>query len=226
MMQAHAKPNHDYHLVDPSPWPIIGAAAAFVMAIGAILWMKHIPIGGLKPGSYIFGAGLLGVLYVMFSWWSDVIKEAEHGGFHTFVVQISHRYGMILFIASEVMFFVAWFWAFFDASLFPGFATEYSRAEFTGGIGPEGHRSPRSLALPASQYPHSADLRYDRDLGPSRPPPRRPFRAEGRTYRDDSRSAPPSPRFRPTNMPMRHSLSKARSLARPFSWRRVFMVST
>ena len=84
--------------------------------------MKHIPIGGIKPGSYIFGAGLLGVLYVMFSWWSDVIKEAEHGGFHTLVVQISHRYGMILFIASEVMFFVAWFWAFFDASLFPGSA--------------------------------------------------------------------------------------------------------
>ena len=52
------------------------------------------------------------------------------------MVQISHRYGMILFIASEVMFFVAWFWAFFDASLFPGFADEYSRAEFTGGIWP------------------------------------------------------------------------------------------
>jgi hypothetical protein len=85
MAQAHAKPNHDYQLVDPSPWPIIGAAAAFVLAAGAILWMKHISFGGLKPGSYVFGAGLLGVLYVMFSWWSDVIKEAEHGGFHTLI---------------------------------------------------------------------------------------------------------------------------------------------
>ena len=136
MAEAHAKPNHDYHLVDPSPWPIVGAVAAFVLAAGAILWMKHISFGGIKPGSYVFGAGLLGILYVMFSWWSDVIKEAEYGGFHTRVVQISHRYGMILFIASEVMFFVAWFWAFFDASLFPGFADEYSRAEFTGGIWP------------------------------------------------------------------------------------------
>ena len=50
----------------------------------------------------------------MFAWWTDVIKEAEHGGYHTRVVQISHRYGMIMFIASEVMFFVAWFWAYFD----------------------------------------------------------------------------------------------------------------
>ena len=48
-----------------------------------------------------------------------MIHEAEHDGYHTRVVQISHRYGMILFIASEVMFFVAWFWAYFDVALFP-----------------------------------------------------------------------------------------------------------
>ena len=70
-------------------------------------------------GRYVFGAGLLGVLYTMMSWWIDVIHEAQHGD-HTRVVQISHRYGMILFIASEVMFFVAWFWAYFDVTLFPG----------------------------------------------------------------------------------------------------------
>jgi hypothetical protein len=62
MAEAHAKPNHDYHLVDPSPWPIVGAVAAFVLAAGAILWMKHISFGGIKPGSYVFGAGLLGIL--------------------------------------------------------------------------------------------------------------------------------------------------------------------
>jgi cytochrome c oxidase subunit 3 len=54
----------------------------------------------------------------MFMWWRDVIKEA-HSGDHTPVVQLHLRYGMIMFIASEVMFFVAWFWAFFDAALFP-----------------------------------------------------------------------------------------------------------
>ena len=57
-------------------------------------------------------------LFTMFMWWRDVIKEA-HGGDHTPVVQLHLRYGMILFIASEVMFFVAWFWAYFDAALFP-----------------------------------------------------------------------------------------------------------
>jgi cytochrome c oxidase subunit 3 len=54
----------------------------------------------------------------MLMWWRDVVKEA-HGGDHTPVVQLHLRYGMILFIASEVMFFVAWFWAYFDAALFP-----------------------------------------------------------------------------------------------------------
>jgi cytochrome c oxidase subunit 3 len=72
----------------------------------------------------------------MAAWWSDVVKEAEHEGYHTRVVQISHRYGMILFIASEVMFFVAWFWAFFDASLFTNEAIQASRVEFTGGVWP------------------------------------------------------------------------------------------
>jgi cytochrome c oxidase subunit III len=136
MADAHAKPNHDYHLVDPSPWPIFGAVSAFIFAVGAICWMKGISIGGLKAGSYIFGVGILGILYTMFVWWSDVINEAEHLGYHTRVVQISHRYGMILFIASEVMFFVAWFWAFFDASLFSSQANEYLRFDVTGGTWP------------------------------------------------------------------------------------------
>ena len=136
MADAHSKPNHDYHLVDPSPWPLVGSISVFVMAVGAIMWMKGMPLLGLKAGSYVFGAGLIGVLYVMAAWWGDVIKEAEHQGHHTRVVQLHHRYGMILFIASEVMFFVAWFWAFFDASLFAGEAGQYARVEFTGGHWP------------------------------------------------------------------------------------------
>jgi cytochrome c oxidase subunit 3 len=71
----------------------------------------------------------------MIAWWSDVIKEA-HQGFHTKVVQIGLRYGMILFIASEVMFFVAWFWAFFEASLNPADPAQVMRLEFTGGHWP------------------------------------------------------------------------------------------
>ena len=135
MADAHAKPHHDYHLVNPSPWPIVGSMFAFITAVGLIMSMKDLTLGGLKVGPYILGAGGIGVLYTMASWWRDVIYEAEHGD-HTPVVQISHRYGMILFIASEVMFFVAWFWAFFDASLFTGEAIQYSRVAFTGGMWP------------------------------------------------------------------------------------------
>ena len=107
---------HDYHLVNPSPWPLVGSIAATVMAFGGVVWMKG--LFGLEKGTaWVFFAGLAGVLYTMYGWWSDVAKEAKQGD-HTPVVSIGLRYGMILFIASEVMFFVAWFWIFFDMSLF------------------------------------------------------------------------------------------------------------
>ena len=131
MAQAHAK-HHDYHLVDPSPWPVTGSIAAFVLAVGAVGWMKHM----FSAAPLVFGIGAVGVLYTMFGWWRDVIREAEHKGDHTRVVQISHRYGMILFIASEVMFFVAWFWAYFNTALFPDAIREVVRTEFIGGVWP------------------------------------------------------------------------------------------
>jgi cytochrome c oxidase subunit 3 len=105
--------NHEYHILPPSPWPLIGAFAALFMAAGGIMWMHSYAYGG-----WVFFLGLAGVLFTMYSWWSDVIREA-HAGDHTPVVQLHLRYGMILFIASEVMFFVGWFWAWFDFSLFP-----------------------------------------------------------------------------------------------------------
>jgi len=107
---------HDYHLVDPSPWPLTGSVAAAVMAIGGVAWMKG--VFGLPEGtSWLFFAGLAGVLFTMVGWWTDVVKEANRGD-HTPVVSIGLRYGMVLFIASEVMFFVAWFWMFFEMALF------------------------------------------------------------------------------------------------------------
>lgn len=127
MADTHTK-NHDYHIIDPSPWPLTGSVGALIMAIGAVSWMHGGPF-------YIMCLGLLVVLYTMFGWWSDVIKEA-HAGDHTPVVQLHLRYGMILFIASEVMFFVAWFWAFFDASLFADEAKQFARIGHTGGIWP------------------------------------------------------------------------------------------
>ena len=135
MSDAHAKPNHDFHLVSPSPWPILASIGAFFLAVGGIMWMKQLGPGTLRPGGLIFGASLIALIFIAASWWVDVVRESQ-SGFHTPVVQLGLRYGMILFIASEVMFFVAWFWAFFDASLFPGQEQEYLRAQAVGGVWP------------------------------------------------------------------------------------------
>jgi cytochrome c oxidase subunit 3 len=131
MADAHAK-HHDYHLVDPSPWPIIGSIAAFITAVGAITWMHHM----FAAAPFIFGVGVIGILYMFIGWWTDVTREATSLGDHTRVVQISHRYGMMLFIASEVMFFVAWFWAYFNTALFPADVHQVVRDQFLGGQWP------------------------------------------------------------------------------------------
>jgi cytochrome c oxidase subunit 3 len=134
MADAHAK-KHDYHLVDPSPWPFIGSVSALILAVGFITFIRDMPIAGLQIGGLVFGLGVIGVLYTMAAWWVDVVKEAQQGD-HTRVVQLHHRYGMIMFIASEVMFFVAWFWAYFDVALFPADAIQFERAALTGGVWP------------------------------------------------------------------------------------------
>ena len=127
-MAAHAK-HHDYHLVNPSPWPFVGSVSAFVMAVGAILWFHEIaPV-------WVMLIGLVGVLYTMYAWWSDVIAEGKSGD-HTPVVMMHHRYGMILFIASEVMFFVAWFWAYFDGFFNQEAHEQYARIAAMGATWP------------------------------------------------------------------------------------------
>ncbi len=119
---SHAAPKHPYHLVDPSPWPFFGALAAGVLATGLVLYMKAgFSLWAIAPGT-------IGILAIMAVWFRDVAIEATYKGNHTLVVQLGMRYGMALFIASEVMFFSAFFWAFFDASLFP--------KEATGGVWP------------------------------------------------------------------------------------------
>ena len=120
----HTK-NHPYHLVDPSPWPFWGSLAALFLAVTALLVMHPDMLGaGVAKvagtfGPWLAAIGLVPVLLIMALWWRDVVREGEHQGHHTPVVQIGLRYGMALFIASEVMFFAAFFWAFFDASLYP-----------------------------------------------------------------------------------------------------------
>jgi cytochrome c oxidase subunit 3 len=134
MANAHADAKqHDYHLVNPSPWPIVGSIGAFVLAIGALFYFMSRKQG--DPQLWYVAPGLVLVIFTMFGWWRDVIKEA-HEGYETPVVQLHLRYGMILFIASEVMFFVAWFWAYFDAALYPDSAITYARTHVLGGQWP------------------------------------------------------------------------------------------
>jgi cytochrome c oxidase subunit III len=107
---------HDYHLVKPSPWPLLGSLAILTMVLGGAGYLKGLFF--IEKGTW-WGPlpGLVALVFVLIGWWGDVLKESR-GGDHKEVVQISLRYGMVLFIASEVMFFVAWFWGFFEAAIF------------------------------------------------------------------------------------------------------------
>jgi cytochrome c oxidase subunit 3 len=104
---------HDYHILEPDIWPLIGAVSALTFTTGMVLMMHE-----FASWNIVLGLGVLGLIATFFSWFGNVIREA-HAGDHTPVVQLHLRYGMILFIASEVMFFVGWFWSFFDFALFP-----------------------------------------------------------------------------------------------------------
>nr|YP_010042777.1 cytochrome c oxidase subunit III [Culcita novaeguineae]QPC56414.1 cytochrome c oxidase subunit III [Culcita novaeguineae] len=103
---------HPYHLVDQSPWPLTGAVSALMMTSGLILWFH-------ANNNLLLIAGTLLLLLTVINWWRDVIREATFQGFHTLPVSTGLRYGMILFITSEVCFFFAFFWAFFHSSLAP-----------------------------------------------------------------------------------------------------------
>jgi len=108
---------HPFHLVDPSPWPFVGSMGAFGLTFGGVMYMH-----GYSGGFFLFFTGFITVVFTMYVWWRDIIREATFEGQHTKVVQQGLRWGVILFIVSEVMFFLAFFWAFFDASLKPAIA--------------------------------------------------------------------------------------------------------
>ena len=137
---ADGTPKHPYHLVDPSPWPALGSLGALLLALGFGVALHPDMLGpGIKKVVdavhwWAVAPGLLLIFAVMYWWWSDVIVESRK--YHTPVVQLGLRYGMILFIASEVLFFAAFFWAFFDSALYPGELKQPVRAEATGGIWP------------------------------------------------------------------------------------------
>lgn len=118
---------HPYHLVRPSIWPLIAAFSGGLLAVGAIMFMHDVHLfADAESGNEGFAVGLKGIvlgvlaiLVVMFGWWREVIIEAVKEKAHTPIAMVGMRYGMALFIASEVMFFVAFFWAYFSAAFFP-----------------------------------------------------------------------------------------------------------
>ncbi len=124
-MSAEHAHSHDYHLVDPSPWPIVGTVAAGSLFFGLLLFMHPDFFGDGMEGAltslglWLIAPGVILLFVTFWFWWRDVIREAEFEGFHKPVVQLGMRYGMAQFTCSEVMFFAAFCWAFFDASLFP-----------------------------------------------------------------------------------------------------------
>ena len=118
------KVNHDYHILPPDIWPVTGAFSALAFTSGMVLFMHE-----MSGWPIVMGLGIAGLIATFFSWFSNIVKEA-HAGHHKPVVQLHLRYGMILFIASEVMFFVGWFWSFFDFALFPDTLSEAVGGQF------------------------------------------------------------------------------------------------
>jgi heme/copper-type cytochrome/quinol oxidase subunit 3 len=108
------KNGHSFHLVTPSPWPIITSFNAFIFLVGVVAYMHRYINGG-----YTLICGLILLLLSMAIWWRDVIREATWQGYHTVKVQRGLRIGFALFILSEIMFFFSVFWAFFHSSLSP-----------------------------------------------------------------------------------------------------------
>jgi cytochrome c oxidase subunit 3 len=105
---------HAFHLVDPSVLPLVTAFSALTITIGAVMYFH-----GFFYGFLVMVIGMINTLICWFLWWRDVIRESTLEGHHTNIVQLGLRYGMILFIVSEIMFFFAFFWAFFAASISP-----------------------------------------------------------------------------------------------------------
>nr|AFI54752.1 cytochrome c oxidase subunit III [Sastragala edessoides] len=104
--------NHPYNLVDYSPWPLTGSIGGMTITTGMVVWFH-------TNEMYLFYLGMLILMMTMFQWWRDIVREATYQGKHTIKVTEGLKLGMILFIISEVFFFISFFWGFFHSSLSP-----------------------------------------------------------------------------------------------------------
>jgi len=96
---------HLFHMVDPSPWPIISAFGAFFLLSGIAFYIHDVFFGG-----YFAIFGLFLVALSAFFWFFDIVQEASYVGHHTLAVRTGLRYGFLLFIISEIMLFFGFFW--------------------------------------------------------------------------------------------------------------------
>nr|BAJ24470.1 cytochrome c oxidase subunit III [Orestes mouhotii] len=106
------KQNHPYHLVEMSPWPLVGAMSTMFVLTGLVMMFQ-------STSTKITIMGTIMTLMIMIQWWRDITRESTYQGLHTTIVMKGLRWGMILFIISEVFFFISFFWAFFHSSLSP-----------------------------------------------------------------------------------------------------------
>lgn len=105
---------HPYHLVDPSPWPLITSFALLTLTLSAVMYFN-----GYANGGTLLTLGFFSVLFAMILWFRDVSAEGSFLGHHTFAVQKGLNLGVALFIVSEVFFFISIFWAYFHSALAP-----------------------------------------------------------------------------------------------------------
>nr|YP_009695353.1 cytochrome c oxidase subunit 3 [Diaphanes nubilus]QEJ81531.1 cytochrome c oxidase subunit 3 [Diaphanes nubilus] len=104
--------NHTYHLVEVSPWPVLGSLSSMNFMIGMISWFHNY-------SNKLIIISLIMMMMIMYQWWRDITREGSYQGLHTTKVLKGLRWGMILFIVSEIFFFFSFFWSFYHSSLSP-----------------------------------------------------------------------------------------------------------
>lgn len=101
----------NYYVPAQSHWPIVGAVGLLFIAIGAGMTVQQMT-SEATSGSWLLTIGIFIIIYMMFGWFNDVIKESD-AGLYSAQMDRSFRQGMSWFIFSEVMFFAAFFGALF-----------------------------------------------------------------------------------------------------------------
>jgi len=102
---------HRFHIVDNSPWPIVVSTYLLILTLRSVLWINY--------KNLLFTVILLLTLIISASWWRDIDRERAIQGIHTILTTKNIKWGIILFIVSEALLFMSFFFAFFHRRLNP-----------------------------------------------------------------------------------------------------------